>query len=121
MLPALSGNIADWYEFYMYGMFAAPIIAKLFLPQQGYFIALLYTYLTFTLGFFNRPLGTLFFGYFSDKYGRKNIILLVYYIMDIPTLLMALLPTYASIGTYTPIFLMPIRIITRICCRWRNW
>ncbi|AEB27860.1 MFS transporter [Francisella hispaniensis] len=111
ILPALAGNIADWYEFYMYGMFAAPVIAKLFLPQQEYFIALLYTYLTFTLGFFIRPLGALFFGYFSDKYGRKKILFYSLLLMGIPTLLMALLPTYASIGIYAPIFLMLIRIL----------
>lgn len=64
----------------MYGMFAAPVIAKLFLPQQEYFIALLYTYLTFTLGFFIRPLGALFFGYFSDKYGRKKYYSTRYYL-----------------------------------------
>ncbi|AJI45015.1 MFS transporter [Francisella tularensis subsp. novicida] len=111
ILPALVGNISDWYEFYMYGMFAAPVIAKLFLPQQEYFIALLYTYLTFTLGFFIRPLGALFFGYFSDKYGRKKILFYSLLLMGIPTLFMALLPTYASIGIYAPIFLMLIRIL----------
>ena len=111
ILPALAGNIADWYEFYMYGMFAAPVIAKLFLPQQEYFIALLYTYLAFALGFFIRPLGALVFGYFSDKYGRKKILFYSLLLMGIPTLLMTILPTYASIGIYAPIFLMVIRIL----------
>ncbi|OIN83075.1 MFS transporter [Francisella sp. TX07-6608] len=95
----------------MYGMFAAPVIAKLFLPQQEYFIALLYTYLTFTLGFFIRPLGALFFGYFSDKYGRKKYYSTRLLLMGITTLFMALLPTYVSIGIYAPIFLMLIRIL----------
>ncbi|QIW09148.1 MFS transporter [Francisella sp. LA112445] len=111
ILPALAGNIADWYEFYIYGMFAAPIVAKLFLPQQEYFIALLYTYLAFALGFFIRPLGALVFGYFSDKYGRKKILFYSLLLMGIPTLVMTILPTYASIGIYAPIFLMIIRIL----------
>ncbi|API85835.1 MFS transporter [Francisella uliginis] len=111
ILPALAGNIADWYEFYMYGMFAAPVVAKLFLPQQEYFLALLYTYLAFALGFFIRPLGALVFGYFSDKYGRKKILFYSLLLMGIPTLLMAILPTYTSIGIYAPIFLMIIRIL----------
>ncbi|MED7819993.1 MULTISPECIES: MFS transporter [unclassified Francisella] len=111
ILPALAGNIADWYEFYMYGMFAAPVIAKLFLPQEEYFLALLYTYLAFALGFFIRPLGALFFGYFSDKYGRKKILFYSLLLMGVPTLLMTFLPTYASIGIYAPIFLMIIRIL----------
>lgn len=72
IVSTMVGNIAEWYEFYIYGMFAAPIIAKLFLPQDSAFIALLYAYTAFAVGFLMRPIGAIILGYFGDKYGRKK-------------------------------------------------
>ncbi|MDC0535248.1 MFS transporter [Francisellaceae bacterium] len=111
IVSTMVGNIAEWYEFYIYGMFAAPIIAKLFLPQDSGFIALLYAYTAFAVGFLMRPIGAIILGYFGDKYGRKKTLVSSLLLMGIPTILMAILPTYAAIGILAPLLLMIIRIL----------
>ena len=112
VISTMVGNIAEWYEFYIYSMFAAPIIAKLFLPEQSTdFIALLYAYTAFAVGFLVRPIGAIVLGYFGDKYGRKKTLVSSLLLMGIPTILMAILPTYATIGILAPVLLMLIRII----------
>jgi MHS family proline/betaine transporter-like MFS transporter len=109
-LVGLVGNVMEWYDFAVYGFFAATI-GKLFFPSDDPVVSLIASFGTFAAGFLVRPLGGLVFGRIGDLVGRHRAMYLSVVTMAVPTLLMGLLPTYASIGVLAPILLVLIRLI----------
>ena len=103
------GNSLELYDFSLYGYFATTI-ALLYFPSHDPISSLLATYGVFAAGFLMRPMGALFFGYIGDCYGRKKALELSILLMAIPTVLMGILPTYASIGIFAPILLVILRL-----------
>lgn len=104
------GNGLEWYDYALYGTFTA-LISKHFFPSGDDAVALIATFGIFAAGFLMRPLGAMFFGYFGDRYGRKNALALSILLMAIPTACIGLLPTYKEIGIWAPILLTVIRLI----------
>ncbi|MFN7280454.1 MAG: MFS transporter [bacterium] len=109
-LVGLVGNVMEWYDFAVYGFFAATI-GKLFFPSDDPVISLIASFGTFAAGFLVRPLGGLVFGRIGDMVGRQRAMYLSVMAMGVPTMLMGLLPTYASIGIWAPILLVSIRLV----------
>jgi MFS transporter, MHS family, proline/betaine transporter len=70
LLSGMVGNALEWYDFALYGYFAA-IIGKQFFPSGDPYVSLLATYGAFAAGFLMRPFGAVLFGMIGDKYGRK--------------------------------------------------
>jgi MHS family proline/betaine transporter-like MFS transporter len=99
----------EWYDFAIYGYFAA-IIGKLFFPSDNPAISLIASFGAFAAGFLGRPIGGLLFGRIGDLYGRQKAMFLSVLVMAIPTVLIGLLPTYNSIGVFAPILLVLFRI-----------
>lgn len=104
------GNALEWYDFTAYAFFA-PIFAELFFPAHDPFVSLLITFSVFALGFLVRPLGAMFFGYLGDSLGRRKALIVSIIVMSAPTLLLGLIPTYATIGIAAPLLLTALRII----------
>ena len=104
------GNVVEWYDFALYG-FMAPIISQLFFPQGNSALSLLATYGIFAVGFLMRPLGAGFFGWLGDTIGRSKTMLISVVMMSIPTVILGLLPSFASIGIWAPILLVALRLI----------
>ena len=107
---AVIGNGLEWYNFMLYGVFAA-IIAKLYFPVANPLTSLLLSLGTFSVGFFMRPLGGTLLGMYSDKMGRKAALSLTIMLMCIGTAMIALMPTYAQIGVAAPLLLLLARLV----------
>jgi MHS family proline/betaine transporter-like MFS transporter len=103
------GNVLEWYDFAIYGFFA-PILAAQFFPTGNRMTSLLAAFGTFAVGFLMRPVGAALFGHIGDRYGRARALLLSIAMMAIPTALMGLLPTYASIGIAAAIAMVVLRM-----------
>ncbi len=104
------GNILEWYEIYLY-VFWSPVIGHLFFSHSHETSNLISALSLFTLGFFIRPLGGLFFGRLGDRIGRKKAFILSILTMTIPTFLLGILPTYSQIGIFAPVCLALLRIM----------
>lgn len=109
VLSGMIGNALEWYDFALYGYFAA-IIGKQFFPSGDPYVSLLATYGAFAAGFLMRPFGAVLFGMIGDKYGRKVSLALAILMMAVPTACIGLLPGYAQIGIWAPILLTLIRL-----------
>lgn len=109
IIAGLAGNVVEWYDFGVYGFFAATI-GKQFFPTHDPSVSLLASFGVFAVGFIARPLGGLLFGYIGDRFGRRAAVLNSVLLMIVPTLLMALLPTYDMIGVAAPILLVLMRL-----------
>jgi MFS transporter, MHS family, proline/betaine transporter len=107
---AVVGNVLEWYDFAVYA-FVAGIIAKKFFPQTDEVTALLSTFLAYGLGFVARPLGGIIIGRLGDTHGRKTALLLTIFLMAAGTVLIGILPTYASIGILAPLALVVARLM----------
>jgi MFS family permease len=107
---AVIGNGLEWYNFMLYGVFAA-VIGKLYFPVSDELTRLLLSFATFSVGFFMRPLGGTLLGMYSDKVGRKAALSLTIMLMCIGTAMIAFMPTYAQIGIVAPLLLVVARLL----------
>jgi MHS family proline/betaine transporter-like MFS transporter len=104
------GNVLEWYDFAVYG-YVATIIAKNFFPPGNDTAALLATFAAFGIGFLARPLGGIIIGWIGDHYGRKTALLITIFLMAVGTVLIGLIPTYATIGLLAPAILVLARLM----------
>ena len=109
VLAGLAGNILEWYDFGVYGFFAAAIGTQFF-PAHNPTVSLIASFGVFAIGFLARPLGAAVFGHIGDKLGRRTAVISSVVSMAVPTCLMALLPTYAQIGVLAPLLLILLRL-----------
>lgn len=110
MAAASLGNALEWFDFVVYGFFAATI-AKLFFPAQDEAVSLLLAFATFGVTFFVRPLGAIVLGAFADRHGRKAALTLAIVLMMIGTAIIAVAPTYSVIGPLAPMLIVIARLI----------
>lgn len=110
VISASIGNALEWFDLVVYGFFAVTISA-LFFPTHDETTSLLLTLGTFGVSFFMRPLGAVVIGVYADRNGRRAALTLSILLMMIGTLIIAVLPTYASIGVLAPVGIVIARMI----------
>ncbi len=110
IVAGLVGNVMEWYDFAVYGYFAT-VIGTVFFPSDDPAVSLIAAFGAFAAGFLVRPLGGLVFGRIGDLVGRKRALTLSVLAMALPTVLMACLPTYETIGVAAPIAIVLLRMV----------
>jgi MHS family alpha-ketoglutarate permease-like MFS transporter len=109
IVAASSGNLVEWFDFYVYA-FTALYFAPSFFPKSDPTAQLLNTAGVFAAGFLMRPIGGWLFGRIADRKGRKTSMVISVTMMCGGSLLIACLPTYASIGALAPLLLLVARL-----------
>ncbi|KLU10989.1 MULTISPECIES: MFS transporter [unclassified Kocuria] len=110
----LVGTTIEWYDFFIYAQAAAFVLAPLFfepLESANAGLAQVVAWASLGISFLFRPLGAVVAGHLGDKYGRKIVLVLTLVGMGAATMLIGLLPTYATIGIWAPILLILFRVI----------
>jgi MHS family proline/betaine transporter-like MFS transporter len=115
VLAAPIGNTLEWYDFLIYGFFSLTI-AKLFFPTGDELSSVLLALATFGVGLVMRPVGALALGLYADSAGRKAALTLTIFVMGLGTALIALAPTYQSIGSWAPLFIVISRLLQGFSC-----
>ncbi|MDM8358871.1 MFS family transporter [Pandoraea communis] len=110
IVAASSGNLVEWFDFYIYA-FCAIYFAPAFFPSSDPTAQLLNTAGIFAAGFLMRPIGGWIFGRIADRNGRKNSMVISVAMMCFGSLLIASLPTHASIGNWAPALLLLARLL----------
>jgi MHS family alpha-ketoglutarate permease-like MFS transporter len=104
-----AGNMVEWYDWYVYSAFTL-YFARSFFPTGDRTTELLNAALVFAVGFLMRPVGAWIMGIYSDRKGRKAGLTLSISLMCLGSLLIAVTPTYASIGPWAPALLVFARM-----------
>jgi len=104
------GNLVEWYDFYAYAAFAL-YFAGSFFPGADPVVQQLNAAILFAIGFIVRPIGGWLFGHLADSYGRRNALMLSVLLMCFGSLMIAVTPTYTSIGLAAPALLGLARLI----------
>jgi MHS family proline/betaine transporter-like MFS transporter len=110
LAAAAIGNALEFYDILIYGYFAVTI-SKLFFPTADPTTALLLTFGTFGISYLARPIGALVLGAYADRAGRRAAMLMSIVVMTIGTGLMAIMPTYSSVGILAPIAVLIARLL----------
>jgi MFS family permease len=111
LAAGLLGSSIEWYEFYIYGTAATLVFSKLFFPSFDPLVATMLSLSTFAVGFIARPVGSIIFGHFGDRIGRKSMLMITLILMGVATFCTGLLPTYDQVGIWAPIMLVALRVL----------
>ncbi|GAB3453766.1 MFS transporter [Kineococcus endophyticus] len=106
---SLIGTTIEFYDFYVYATAAVLVFPALFFPSDNDTAATLASLATFAIAFVARPVGSVFFGHFGDRVGRKTTLVAALLVMGISTVLIGVLPTHASAGNLAPALLCVLR------------
>jgi MFS family permease len=109
-LSALGGTL-EFYDFVIYVFFATVLGALFFPKEMPDWLRQLQTFGIFAAGYLARPIGGIVIAHFGDMLGRKRMFTLSIFLMAAPTLVIGLLPTYASIGVAAPLLLLAMRVL----------
>lgn len=104
------GNVLEWYDFAVYGYFAAAI-GRAFFPSEDAVAQVLAAFGIFAVGFLMRPVGGAVIGTIGDRLGRRAALTFSVAAMAIPTFLVGVLPDYHVIGVAAPILLTLLRMV----------
>ncbi|MBV9755688.1 MAG: MHS family MFS transporter [Alphaproteobacteria bacterium] len=105
------GTTIEWYDFFLYSLASGLIFAKLYFPKSDPLIGTLDAFAVYAVGFVARPVGAAIFGNYGDRIGRKSTLIATLMLMGVATFLVALVPTYASIGIWGAVLLVVLRFI----------
>jgi metabolite-proton symporter len=108
---SLIGTTLEWYDFAIYNTLAALVFGKIFFPSVDPLAGIVFAFSTYAVGYVSRPLGGFVLGRLGDRIGRQSVLVLTLVMMGLTTALMGLLPTYASIGVWSPILLVALRFV----------
>jgi MFS transporter, MHS family, alpha-ketoglutarate permease len=110
ILGGSAGNLVEWYDWFVYSFFAVYFSAHFF-PKGDPLTALLQTMAVFAVGFFARPVGAWLMGLYADHAGRRTALTAAVSLMCFGSLIIAVLPSYETIGVAAPILLVVARIL----------
>jgi MHS family proline/betaine transporter-like MFS transporter len=110
MAAGAVGNLLEWYDFAVYGYFAAAI-GRAFFPEQDKVAQVLAAFGIFAVGFLMRPIGGALFGHIGDRFGRRVALTWSVAAMAVPTFLIGVLPGYDVLGIAAPVFLTLLRMV----------
>ena len=107
------GNLIEWYDFYIYNFFAL-YFAKSFFPASNPTAQMLNIFGIYAIGFIVRPIGGWLLGVYADRAGRRAALSLSVTAMCIGSLMIAVTPTFATAGVWSPIILLAARVVQGI-------
>ncbi len=109
IFASVVGTTIEFYDFYIYATAAVSVFPLLFFPKGHGTAALLASMATFGVAFVARPIGSMLFGHFGDRVGRKATLVGSLLLMGVATFAIGLLPTYHQIGLFAPVMLTILR------------
>jgi metabolite-proton symporter len=109
IFASLVGTTIEFYDFYIYATAAVSVFPLLFFPKGEGSAALLASMATFGVAFVARPIGSILFGHFGDRVGRKATLVGSLLLMGLATFAIGLLPTYMQAGIFAPALLTILR------------
>jgi MFS transporter, MHS family, shikimate and dehydroshikimate transport protein len=111
---SMSGTVLEYYDFLVYGTVAALQFNTLFFPSSNPAAGVLASFATFAVGYLARPVGSVLFGHFGDRLGRRGVLIVTMMTMGLSTFAIGLIPAYAQIGIVAPILLVLLRVVQGI-------
>ena len=110
IIAATVGNALEFYDFFIYGLFALQI-GRTFFSVASSYVSLMLSLATFGVGFLTRPLGAIVLGAYADRVGRRPAMVLSLSMIGIAMVALACIPSYAAIGIAAPVLAVVARLV----------
>jgi MFS family permease len=108
------GTAIEWYDFFLYSTVTGLVFAPLYFPNSAPLAGTLNAFGIYAIGFVARPIGAAIFGHYGDRLGRKSALIATLLLMGTATFLVALVPSYSSIGIWGAVILTVLRFVQGI-------
>jgi MFS family permease len=109
-MASMAGTVIEFYDFFIYGTAAALVFNKVYFPELGAAQGTALAVATFGVAFVARPFGSILFGHFGDRIGRKRTLVSTLLLMGLATLAVGLLPGAGTLDIWAPIILVVLRV-----------
>ncbi len=110
IVAATVGNALEFYDFFIYGLFAVQI-GEAFFPASNAYVSLMLSLATFGVGFLSRPLGAVLLGAYADRVGRRPAMVVSLSMIGISMVVLGCIPSYAQIGVAAPLLAVIARLV----------
>jgi MFS family permease len=110
VLSSYLGSVIEYYDFLLYATASAVVFSQVFFSDLDPLAGTVASFGTLATGYLARPLGGALFGHFGDRIGRKRMLILTMAMMGVASVLIGLLPSYATIGVWAPVLLVLLRV-----------
>ena len=110
-VASFTGTVIEFYDFLIYGTAAALVFPEIFFPALGTAAGTVASFATLGVAFVARPFGSVLFGHFGDRLGRKKTLIATLLLMGVATVLTGLMPTAGQIGVAAPILVVILRVL----------
>jgi MHS family alpha-ketoglutarate permease-like MFS transporter len=104
-----AGNLVEWYDVYVYTVFATYFEKQFF--DKSDTNSTIYIYAIFAVTFLMRPVGSWFFGRYADRRGRKAALMFSITVMSGCSFVVAVMPTREIIGNWAAVVLVLARLL----------
>ncbi|MBV7292269.1 MFS transporter [Corynebacterium sp. TAE3-ERU16] len=111
VLSSFLGSTVEYYDFLLYAAAAGLVFPKLFFGSLSPELGTTLSFLILLIGYISRPIGSMAFGHFGDKYGRKNVLVVTLLTMGLVSVTIGLMPSADKIGVAAPIILVVLRTV----------
>lgn len=105
------GTVIEFYDFGIYGTAAALVFPEVFFPALGPAAGITASFAALGVAFVARPFGSLLFGHFGDRLGRKKTLIATMLLMGLSTILVGCMPTADQIGAAAPVLIVVLRVL----------
>jgi MFS family permease len=110
-IASFVGTLIEFYDFLVYGFAAALVFSDVFFPALGKSAGTVASFATLGVALVARPFGSVLFGHFGDRLGRKKTLVTALVLMGTATVLVGLMPTAGQIGVFAPILIVVLRVL----------
>ena len=98
VLASLIGTSIEFYDFYVYATAAVLVFPTVFFANDDPAVARLASFAVFGVAFIARPVGSVVFGHFGDRIGRKGTLVASLLTMGVATVLIGCIPAGTTPG-----------------------
>lgn len=113
-ISAAVGNILDTYDLILISLMATTLSKVFFPPSSDPYAHLIDILYVFFIGLLMRPIGNIVMALFADQIGRKKLMFVSITFTGICSSFIGLLPSYQSIGVWSTILFISIRIFMNL-------
>ena len=114
VVASFLGSTVEYYDFLLYAAAAGLVFPELFFGNLSPSLGLTLSFLILLIGYISRPIGSVAFGHFGDRYGRKNVLVITLLTMGLVSVGIGLMPSAEKVGVAAPIALVVLRMIQGI-------
>lgn len=111
IMASTVGSAIEWLDFFYFGFLATIVFPVVFFPRLDPYTGIIASFTANFVGFVARPLGGILFGRVGDRVGRKPTLAATLLLIGITTMLMGVLPGYATLGIAAPLLLAVLRFL----------